>query len=161
MLPLCCPLRRFICKDPWNATSTIQPICFSLIKPLSDKYRQPNEHRLKRCCLHVWHQIPFIRALQRLQNPPDDLNHCLCLFTWYVTYKCTKYKTFTDKCFTQKRKNKEKENLSNQIKCYGFIWDVIASVERASWVQWHTLLQCKTEPMVLVCNRSRARLNIL
>ena len=68
------------------------------------------------CCLLVWHQIPFIRALQRLQNPPDELNHCLCLFTWYVTYKCTKYKTFKDKCFTQKEEN----FLSNQSKCYGF-----------------------------------------
>lgn len=64
----------------------------------------------------MWHQIPFIRALQRLQNPPDELNHCLCLFTWYVTYKCTKYKTFKDKCFTQKEENV----LSNQSKCYGF-----------------------------------------
>lgn len=66
--------------------------------------------------LLVWHQIPFIRALQRLQNPPDELNHCLCLFTWYVTYKCTKYKTFKDKCFTQKKK----KSLPNQSKCYGF-----------------------------------------
>lgn len=97
----------------WPPTSVAFPL--HTIK-VQNTPRTHIEDKSSACCLRVWHQIPFIRDLQRLQNPPDELNHCLCLFTWYVTYKCTKYKTFKDKCFTQKEEN----FLSNQSKCYGF-----------------------------------------
>lgn len=96
----------------------------------------------------MWHQIPFIRALQRLQNPPDELNHCLCLFTWYVTYKCTKYKTFKDKCFTQNKEN----SLSNQSKCYGFQLRFICKV--VSWENNHLIINT----MVHTVNRAKVLL---
>lgn len=117
-LATCCKVYHYNCifflrYTFWPPTSVAFPL--HTIK-VQNTPRTHIEDKSSACCLLVWHQIPFIRALQRLQNPPDELNHCLCLFTWYVTYKCTKYKTFKDKCFTQKEEN----FLSNQSKCYGF-----------------------------------------